>query len=104
MRGSSGNGNPPKRYHLDRTDFYIACRANVEARYPLVRQIGLFDQIEAGVQLFPPTENAERLEGMTWVLVTQASINVPEVDVFFTFDDRLVTLQAAHAGEGTALG
>jgi len=41
---------------------------------------------------------------MTWVLVTQAGINVPEVDVFFTFDDRLVMLQAAHAGEGTALG
>ncbi len=98
MKGSSGNGDPPRRYELSRSDFYTASRDNIEWRYPRVRQVRLFDQIEACLQLFPPPENAERVKGSTWVLATQEGVNIPEIDVYFTFEDSEITLEQAWAG------
>ena len=95
MTGSSGNGDPPERYTCHATEFYGASRAFVEETFPRTRQIRLFDQIEACVQLLPPDETAERLDGSTWLLVTQEGANVPEVNVFYLFQHQHVTLEAA---------
>jgi hypothetical protein len=57
--------------------------------------VRLFDQIAACVRLLPPDDFAERLTGSTWMLVTQEGHELPEVDVFFTYDDETVTLEAA---------
>jgi hypothetical protein len=97
MRDSPGNGNPPERYALSRSDNYLAARKRIEADYPLVRQIRLFDYVEACLRLFPPHENAERVTQTTWVLVTQPGVNVPEIDFFFTFEDGEVCLRDAFA-------
>ena len=91
----SGNGNPPKRYTCDATDWYLACRQRIEELCPRIRQIALFDQLEALVQLFAPQEYAQRMGGGTWLTVTQEGANVPEIDVLFTFTAGHVRLQAA---------
>jgi hypothetical protein len=97
MKDSSGNGNPPRRYELSRSENYLAARRRIEADYPLVRQIRLFDYVEACLKLFPPHENAERVAPKTWVLVTQPGVNIPEIDIFFTFERGEVRIQDAFA-------
>jgi hypothetical protein len=96
-KGGSGNGTPPRVYSAESTDWYKACRAQIEDLYPRIREIRLFDQIEACVRLFSPSDYAERLEGRTWNMVTQEGVNIPELHIFFTFESGHVVLQAAFA-------
>jgi hypothetical protein len=97
MTDGSGNGDPPKRYGASATDWYNASWQNIAARHPRARDVGLYKQIEAMVRLFSPHEYAERVGEKTWLLVTQEGHGVPEIDVFFTFEDGHITLQDAIA-------
>jgi hypothetical protein len=96
MTGSSGNGNPPRRHWVYSTGFYDACRHRIESLFPRVFQVRLFDQIEAYLRLLPPEDIAERLSGTTWMMTTPEGHNIPEIDVFFEYEDETITLQAAH--------
>ncbi len=92
-----GNGNPPKRYEFGRSDSYVAGRANIEARYPRTVQLHLFDLIETQLRCFPPNEHAELIGNTTWSYVSQEGTNVPELDIYFTFEAGKITLREVFA-------
>lgn len=92
-----GNGNPPERYELERSDSYTAGRTNIETRYPRVRQLRLFDLIETQLRCFPPDEHSELIGGKTWSYVSQEGANVPELDIYFTFETAQIVLREVFA-------
>lgn len=58
----------------------------------------LFDYVESVVRLFPPSRlGCQQVAGRTWALLTQGGVNVPEIDIYFTFANGEVRLQDAFA-------
>lgn len=98
-KDGSGNGNPPKRYEVCRTIGYRQCRDDIEADYPRAVQERVFFLVELLLALFPPNQLAKSVGGKGWQLATKEGFCLPEIYVFFRFEDRRITLEFAVANE-----
>jgi hypothetical protein len=94
-KDGSGNGNPPERYEVWDTDGYRTCRDEIKSNYPRVAEEKIFELVAFMVRLFPPDLYAENVRGKGWQLVTQEGFCVPEIYIFFRFENGQITLELA---------
>lgn len=74
-------------------------RDEIEGRYPRLRDLGIFDRIEAFMVLCEPENEARRIGGFTWFIDTPDDVK-PVLRFYFTYASGTLALQGVIAHEG----
>ncbi len=99
MGNGSGNGVPPSTNDVDATyAIWRSCRANIEAAYPVLVDLRVFDGIEAFMVVIDVEDQARHLGGSTWLLMTPDGY-WPVLSIYFSYEAGKVVLRAAYADE-----
>jgi hypothetical protein len=98
--GSSGNGTPPSRNHVDLSyQLWGECKEHIEAVHPEVKQLGFFPLLEDALRGYIIEDVARHIGGTTYYMETPRDWS-PMITIYLTYDGEVVTPRAAWATSG----